>query len=284
MSAAHAKVNLWLDVLAREASGFHQIETLFCGLALHDELTLEAGPSGIDLTVSGADVGPVEANLVHRAAVAFTQAAGVEPAWRFRLTKNIPAGGGLGGGSSDAALALRLLNEHTGRPLDAARLAQIAAGLGSDVPFFLHGLPCALAWSRGERLLRLPAPPSAPVLLLIPPFPIPTGEAYRHLAESRGDRSPEPRIALEPAALADWTALAGSARNDFEPVAFALRPELAELHMHLRATGPILALLAGSGSTLFAVYPTDEARDRAAERVAGTAPADVMIVATRTLG
>jgi len=136
---APAKVNLSLRVLARERSGYHQLETLFCALELRDEIEIERGGGALSLQVEGAELGPPEENLVHRAAVAFHDAAGIRPDTRIRLRKRIPAGAGLGGGSSDAAATLAALNALHGAPLGPTHLLRLGAELGSDVPFFLCG-------------------------------------------------------------------------------------------------------------------------------------------------
>ncbi|HEX7089231.1 MAG TPA: 4-(cytidine 5'-diphospho)-2-C-methyl-D-erythritol kinase [Longimicrobiales bacterium] len=260
---APAKLNLRLEILAREDTGYHQLESVFCTIDLADELELRAGPPGIRLEVTGAELGPPERNLAHRAAVAFFRATGSEPALTIRLDKRIPAGAGLGGGSSDAAATLRALNELYGRPLDGPALMRLGAALGSDVPYFVTGAALALVWGRGERVLPLPPPPRAPVLLAVPPFAIATAEAYRALDRQRGT-APVPRtIRLED--LSTWDGLAATAANDFEPVVFRAHPDLARLRDALEALGARPARLTGSGSTVFGIF------ESAAQRRAATA-------------
>ncbi len=262
---APAKVNLTLRVLAREESGYHQLETLFCGLELADTLELRPGGAGIRLEVEGAELGPIEDNLVVRAARAFERATGRMVDVAIRLRKEIPAGAGLGGGSSDAAATLDALNDLHGRPLDDAALVDIAAQLGSDVAFFLCRSPLALAWGRGERLLPIPPLPRAPVLLAVPGFAIPTPDAYRDLAAYRAATGARAGAAvIPPAALASWDEVARAAVNDFEPPTFARFPELAELKRLLLEAGARIALLSGSGSALFGVFPDEKQRDDAA--------------------
>ncbi|HEX6938443.1 MAG TPA: 4-(cytidine 5'-diphospho)-2-C-methyl-D-erythritol kinase [Longimicrobiales bacterium] len=261
---APAKVNLTLRILAREDAGYHQIETLFCALDLADTLELRPGGDGIRLEVEGAEIGPVEDNLVFRAARAFQDATGIEQHVAIRLRKEVPAGAGLGGGSSDAAATLDALNELHGRPLDDAALVDLAATLGSDVPFFLCRSPFALAWGRGDRLLPLPAPPRAPALVAVPGFPIPTAEAYRALAAHRARTGAAPGAAVVPLhALGTWEDIAAAAVNDFEPPTFERFPELARLKRLLLDTGATLALLSGSGSALFGIFPDGKQRDDA---------------------
>ncbi len=183
---APAKVNLRLRVLAREDSGYHQIETLFQALDFGDEVEVAEGDRGIRLEVEGMDVGPVEENLAYRAAVSFLDRLRGDGGVSIRLRKRVPPGAGLGGGSSDGAAVLRLLAAlHPGAVGEEA-LLEIAAGLGADVPFFLAPSPLALAWGRGDRILPLSPLPPRPVLLALPPLAVDTPGAYGMLDEVRG--------------------------------------------------------------------------------------------------
>lgn len=252
---APAKVNLWLRVLAQETSGYHALETVFCALSLCDRLRVEEAADGVELSVQGGvDTGPVEDNLVVRAARRFYQGLGRAPAVRLTLHKRIPSAAGLGGGSSDAAAALRALNALHGDPVPAETLLQWGIELGSDVPFFLGDSPLALGWSRGERLLALPPLPSRPVLVAHPGVPMPTGGAFRRIAELRGG-SFEPHARCLPlAGLQDWDALAALSHNDFQPVALERIPQLDAGLRALSQAGAQIALLAGSGASLFGVF------------------------------
>jgi 4-diphosphocytidyl-2-C-methyl-D-erythritol kinase len=265
---APAKINLGLRILAREESGFHQLETVFCALDLHDVLELTPGGEGLRLIVHGPDLGPPEQNLVIRAATQFYQAVGLEPALELRLRKHIPPGSGLGGGSSDAAATLHGLNAMHGSPMREAGLLEMAISLGSDVPFFLAGSSLALAWGRGERLLALPPLEPAPVLLAVPPFAVSTIDAYAALAAQRLT-APAPRASAVQRMdeLSSWDGIARRAQNDFEPVLFAQHPILAEVRDAMRAAGARMALLTGSGSCVFGVFRDAAARAAAAVSV-----------------
>ena len=271
--SAHAKINLRLAVLAREADGYHQIETIFCRVALADTLEIErADHAGIALDVTGADVGPLEDNLVMRAARAFAQAASVEPRIRITLRKVIPAGAGLGGGSSDAAATLVALNRMHDVPLERAAILALGARLGSDVPFFLADTPLALAGGRGERITTLPALEPAPALIAVPERAVSTADAYRRLSETLNAARAAPSL-LDTDDLSSWHALARSAANDFERVILpeipALVPALAMLHAH----GAIIARMSGSGSAIFGIFDSVSARDRAHAALAAADPA-----------
>ena len=261
---AHAKANLLLRVLAREADGYHGVETLFCRLALADELHAErASGRGVTLAVNGHQTGPSEENLAVRAAEAVLATIRTPFAVRLELTKRIPVGAGLGGGSADAAAALRAVNVLAGNAVPRAELFQLAAQLGADVPFCLGGASLALAWGHGQRMLSLPALPAAPVLLVTPPVPVRTAEAYAWLDEARSSAPGRGALVLDAAALASWSDVARMAGNDFESVVFARLPAVRDAFEALARSGPLLCRMTGSGSTLLAVYRNDSERDDA---------------------
>jgi 4-diphosphocytidyl-2-C-methyl-D-erythritol kinase len=258
---AHAKLNLFLRVLARETDGYHGLETVFCLVDLADELRAERREGrGVTLEVEGADVGPAAENLAVRGAAAVLAATGDRFAVHLGLTKRIPARAGLGGGSSDAAAALVAVNRLAADAVPRHELLQLAARLGSDVPFFLSGAPLALAWAHGERLLRLPPLPAAPALLLTPPVPVATAEAYGWVDEARQSAGRRGAVALDLEALSTWGDIGRMAGNDFESVVFGRHPEVRTAFEALVGTRPLVCRMTGSGSSLFAVYRS--ARDR----------------------
>jgi 4-diphosphocytidyl-2-C-methyl-D-erythritol kinase len=262
---APAKLNLFLRVLTRDTDGYHGLETLFCLVDLADELVAERRDgSGATVEVEGADVGAPEENLALRAAHLVLDATGRRFAVHLRLTKRIPVQAGLGGGSSDAAAALVLVNELAGRAVPRHELLQLAARLGSDVPFFLTGAPLALGWNRGERLLVLPPLPSAPVLLLVPPIPVPTAEAFGWLAAARQSMGRRGAVALDLDALSTWGDIGRMAGNDFESPVFGRHPEIRAAFEALVGTRPLVCRMSGSGSAFFAVYRSVRDRDDAA--------------------
>jgi 4-diphosphocytidyl-2-C-methyl-D-erythritol kinase len=268
--AAPAKTNLFLRILAREESGYHGLETLFCALSLADSVRVQRGAPGVQLHVEGAvDTGPPERNLCVRAAERFHAALDVPPAIDIHLAKRIPSAAGLGGGSSDGAAALRALNALHGEPFDRATLLRMAIELGSDVPFFVCGSALALAWSRGERLLALPPLPPRPVIVAHPGVAMPTPEAFRRIAERRGGGyAPDARsLALDE--LRDWEGVAARAENDFEAVVAEEIPFIGLAKSALRQGGARIAMMAGSGSSVFGVFDDADARDGTLERMRG---------------
>ncbi|MEO8636218.1 MAG: 4-(cytidine 5'-diphospho)-2-C-methyl-D-erythritol kinase [Gemmatimonadales bacterium] len=262
--AAHAKLNLFLRVLAREADGFHGIETLFCRISLADELVVERREGAdVSLTVEGADCGPADANLAVRAARMVLEATGRSFGAHLTLRKHIPVRGGLGGGSSDAAAALMAVNQLASNAVPRAELLQFAARLGSDVPFFASGGGLALAWGHGERMLRLPPLPAAPALLLIPPVSVSTPDAYRQVDAAWQSAGKRGAVALDLDALQGWGSIGRLAGNDFEFALFGRLPALKAAFEALAGTHPLMCRMTGSGSTLFAIYRTAGERDDA---------------------
>jgi 4-diphosphocytidyl-2-C-methyl-D-erythritol kinase len=258
---ALAKVNLFLRVLSREEDGYHGVETLLCLVSLSDTLRAERR-EGRDVTidVAGADVGPPGQNLAVRAAALVLESVGHRFGIHLTLTKHIPVRAGLGGGSSDAAAALHAVNRLANDAIPRHELLQLAARLGSDVPFFCSGTPLALAWHRGERMLRVPPLPSMPALLLTPPVPVATADAYRWVDEARQSPVRRGALALDLESLSSWGDIARMAGNDFESAVFGRHGEIRSAFEALVGTRPLVCRMSGSGATLFAIYRS--VRDR----------------------
>ncbi len=270
--AAHAKVNLLLRVLAREADGFHGVETLLCLIDLADQLVAERREPGRDggpvsIQVVGEDAGPPDDNLAVRAARAVLEATGSRFGVHLALEKRIPARAGLGGGSSDAAAALLAVNRLAGDAVPRHELLQFAARLGSDVPFFFTGAPLAIGWGHGERLLRLPPLPPAPGLLLTPPASVATPDAYGWIDAARTSAGRRGAVALDLEALGSWGDVARLSGNDFESAVFGRLPEVRQAFEALAGTRPLFCRMSGSGSTLFAIYRSSRDRDDAATQL-----------------
>jgi 4-diphosphocytidyl-2-C-methyl-D-erythritol kinase len=251
--SAQAKVNLRLKVLAQETDGYHSIETIFARIDLADEIVVRAERPGRSIDCKGAsDVGPPERNLAFRAAVAYAEATGWPNGFALEVTKKIPVGGGLGGGSADAGGVLRALDAMSPRPL-GPRLITLAAELGADVPFLTLDSPFALGWSRGERLMPLPTLPWHPIVIITPAKGIATADAYRWVAESRMGFTPTSFI-IDAAAVRDWTRMAEIATNDFDAVVFHRFPDLGKAAASMRQAGALISILAGSGSSVIGIF------------------------------
>jgi 4-diphosphocytidyl-2-C-methyl-D-erythritol kinase len=278
--AAEGKVNLMLRVLAREASGYHQIETLFCRLALADEVVVRIAPGQRTIDCRGADVGPAERNLAFRAAVAYAEARGWPAGFAIEIDKRIPIGGGLGGGSADAAAVLRALAALDPEPPSADARIAMAGRLGADVPFLASDDAWALGWGRGDRLLALRAPPVRSVVLYLPPFGVQTAAAYGWVAEARGGRT-APAQLLPARGLTDWEWLGVHGGNDFEEPVGARHPEIVVALSALRSLdGVVLARMSGSGSTVFGVLDASADADAVAARLRAQLPGRVLVTST----
>jgi 4-diphosphocytidyl-2-C-methyl-D-erythritol kinase len=259
--SAQAKINLRLKVLAQENTGYHSIETIFARIDLADDVVVRTAGSGRSIDCKGADLGPAERNLAYRAAVAYFDATGWPDAFSIEVTKRIPVGGGLGGGSADAGAVLRALDAMSPRPL-GPRLITLAAELGSDVPILTLDSPYALAWSRGERMMPLPTLPWHAVALVTPAHGIATADAYGWLAESRMGFSPT-AFMIDAPAVRDWAQLAPIATNDFDSVVFQRFPDLGKVAMAMRQSGALISILAGSGSSVIGIFEDPRAAEAA---------------------
>ena len=277
--AAHAKINLFLRVLSREASGFHGIETVFSLLELADEIVVQRAESGVELDVCGADTGPVEDNLAVRAARALLAATGDRFGVRIRLTKHVPVRAGLGGGSSDAAATLHAVNKLSGGAVPRHEIIQLAAKLGSDIPFFASGAAMALGWNRGERLFRIAGPSAAPVLLVIPQGGVSTPAAYAHLDRARREPTSRGGLILDSEALRTWGGIGRLGGNDFESVVWAEHPRVRTAFERVALTRPLVARMSGSGSAIVGIYRSDEDLEHAATMI-GTG--EQLVVRTQT--
>jgi 4-diphosphocytidyl-2-C-methyl-D-erythritol kinase len=264
---AHAKVNLFLRVLAREASGFHGLETLFALLELHDTVTVERTAGGIALAVEGADTGPAEENLAYRAADMVLEATGRRFGVGIRLVKRIPVQAGLGGGSSDGAATLHAVNALAGNAVPMPEVLQLAARLGSDVPFLASGAAMALAWGRGERLFRIPSPDPAPALVAVPAEGVSTQNAYAMIDAWQGREERRGAVLFDGDAFDSWGRIGRLGGNDFENVVFGARPALRDLFERVAQTRPLLVRLSGSGSAIVALYRSVGEREAAATAV-----------------
>jgi len=265
------KVNLLLNILGKRPDGFHELETVMQPVNVCDRLTFERGGKGIELSCNHSEL-PVDGkNLVHRAAEKFLVAAGVSDGVKIHLEKNLPLAAGLGGGSGNAATTLLALNGLFGSPLSLDKLNEIAASLGSDIPFFLQDKP-ALATGRGEKIQPLepfPALRGRAILLLHPGFGISTPWAYQNLARFPVALNGKPgraRNLIAKLQAVDFHAAAGELYNSLEAPALDKFPVLALFQEFLRENGALGALMSGSGSTTFAIIENVPAGEALVEK------------------
>jgi 4-diphosphocytidyl-2-C-methyl-D-erythritol kinase len=265
------KVNLLLNILGKRADGFHELETIFQPVNYCDDLIFDRAGNGLQLSCSDRSLPCDGRNLVHRAATAFLTAANINDGVKIHLEKRIPMAAGLGGGSGNAATTFRGLNELFGSPLPEAKLGELAASLGSDINFFLQDKP-ALATGRGEKVESLAAFPALhgkAFFLFHPGFGISTPWAYQNLARfpqalnGRKGRAHELATGLQAGSLA---AAAAGFYNSLEAPALAKFPVLKLYQEFLMASGAVVSLMSGSGSTTFAIAENMSAADRLAEK------------------
>ena len=261
----YAKINLALHVRAREPHGYHRLETIFAFAEEGDRLTVSEG-EGLTLTLTGpfaAGLGTGADNLVMRAAEALRARCGVAKGAALLLDKRLPVASGIGGGSADAAAALRLLRRWWQLDVDDDLLMEIGAALGADIPACLLSRT-ARGEGRGDRLSMIGGEElSGTALLLVNPG-VPLSTAAVFAGWDKVDRGP---LGKEPPLEA---ALNG--RNDLEPAALALAPAIREVLAALSRSGAFLSRMSGSGATCFAMFESDAARDRAAGSIAASHP------------
>ena len=269
---ARAKVNLFLRVLRRREDGFHEIETLMVPIALHDSIEIEPANSFQFHCNEGELAG--DDNLVVRAARLFFFETNRKPKVRLTLQKRIPHGAGLGGGSSDAAATLRALNRFFDAAIPNEKLQELAAQLGSDVPFFLDS-GAAICSGRGEVVTPMTLPTPLNLLLLKPDFGIASSWAYSRWRANRESTDPM----YQPEKFGKLTLINDLERGVFEKFIF-----LAQLKAWLRNQAEVgAALMSGSGSTIFAVMRTGTNAELVAKRAQSEVDPDLWSCACQTI-
>ena len=252
------KVNLILNILGKRPDGFHALETVMQPVNFCDELAFERSGGGVQLSCSNAALPTDARNLVFRAATNFLAAAKISDGVKIHLEKKIPLAAGLGGGSGNAATTLLALNELFGQPLTLAKLDELAAALGSDIPFFLYGKP-GIAVGRGEQVETLenfPALRGKAFFLIHPGFGIATPWAYQNLARFPAALNGTPGRARNLISLLQTRDLKTAAvefYNALEAPALDKFPVLSLYQGFLREQGALVARMSGSGSTTFAI-------------------------------
>jgi len=265
------KVNLILNILGKRADGFHELETVMQPVNVCDELVFERAGSSLELSCSNPELPTDSKNLVHRAAASFLAAAKISDGIRIHLQKNLPLAGGIGGGSANAAVTFTALNELFGSPLPPRKLHELAAALGSDIPFFLHDRP-ALATGRGEKVRTLenfPALQGTAFFLVHPGFGVSTPWSYQKLArfpETLNGRSGRAEKLISLLQGGDLKAVAADFYNSLEAPAFDKFPALQFYKEFLRENGALVSLMSGSGSTTFAIAENLAAAENLAEK------------------
>ncbi len=271
---ACAKINLYLDVVCKRPDGYHNIETIFQSISLHDTLKFASNPTEVEILTAHPRMPPQEQNLVYKAALLLQQETKTGRGAGITLNKNIPIAAGLAGGSADAAAALAALNLLWETGLDDAALLSIAARVGSDVPFCLTGGTVA-GTGRGEILIKLPPLDTRWIVIVTPPFAVSTADAYTSLTVrpcgESGQEGPTDRFCrvLE-------LVRSGNAEevlyNAMERVVTEKCPEVSELKEVLERAGCTATLMSGSGPTVFGFVASRDEGIAAVERLERTLP------------
>ena len=256
---AFAKVNLTLDVLGKREDGYHDLQSVMQTISIRDDVEIDVGTGKPwVLECSREDLPQGKDNLAWKAAEVFCDALKIDPqGLAIRITKRIPSGAGLGGGSADAAAVLRSLNRHFDSPLSILALAELGARVGSDVPFCVVG-GTAMVEGRGERLRKLPDMPDCVFVVCKPEFSVSTPELYKKIDTVAIPLHPDNR-AMETALLAgDLNKIADNVYNVFDPVVTAEHLELNYIKSICNSYGSLGQQMTGSGSAVFAVMPSFE--------------------------
>jgi len=274
---APAKVNLFLEVLAKRPDGYHDLESVFQAVSLYDEITLTlADEPGVRLR---CDVAALETpdNLAAAAAREFLSAAPFPGGVDIDLRKKIPLQGGLGGGSSDAAAVLVGLNDMVGKPLAPHDLRRLAASIGSDVPFFLDG-GTALVTGRGEKVVPLESPGSYHYLIFYPGFGVSTASVYKNLSLKLTEKRKSAKVLCALLALGNLEAAGEHFFNRLEQAAYGLEKRLVEARAAVqRAVGDTRVNLCGSGASLFSAFVDHDRAYRAYRALKGTGVGEVFL-------
>jgi 4-diphosphocytidyl-2-C-methyl-D-erythritol kinase len=271
---APAKVNLFLEVLAKRSNGYHDIATLMVALQLHDTLTFHAA-GGLSLECSDPALSCGTDNLVLKAAALLQQRIGCKLGASIRLEKNIPQAAGLAGGSSDAAATLLGLNQLWQLGLTNSELANLGGEIGSDVPFFLH-TPAAWCTGRGEIVTPLKLPSPLHFVLLCPDFGLATASVYKNVVVPLQSVSGD--MICEAFAKGDVDNIGRVMHNRLQTAAESLQPRIGEYIRLLSKLGPAGTMMSGSGSTLFALCRSAEE----ATRIASGLPSELKVIVTQT--
>jgi 4-diphosphocytidyl-2-C-methyl-D-erythritol kinase len=269
---APAKINLILRILDRRPDGYHNLWSVMHTVGLTDDVGIKVTPRlpGIRLSCDMEGLSSDQTNLVSKAAAAVLDHARLSVGIDLDLRKRIPMGAGLGGGSSDAAATILGLNQLLKLGWSTAKMAEVGQALGSDVAFFLFA-PCAIVCGRGETVRPVTVEGSRWIVLVKPPFGVETKWAYQELAAVRTAVRPlsEQHAAMDRRNRFTWSDLTAAVENDFEAPVFAKHPLLRHIRRTLLDLGARIALLSGSGATVFGIFDEESAASRAGAHLKG---------------
>lgn len=250
---AHAKINLSLDVVGKRDDGYHLLEMVMQSIALHDELTLDKTPGGIELTCNLPYVPLTSRNIAYKAIQRFLEVNRLDHGVRLHIEKRIPVGAGLAGGSTDAAAVLLALNEMNGYPLSQAELLNLGLALGADVPFTMIG-GTALCEGIGEIMTELPDFSEKIVVLTKPPFSVSTKLTFSEYRIDKVNRHPYTKELIRHLKADDLSGVAANLGNVLENVTLNKHPVLRKIKTEFLEQGSVGCLMSGSGPTIFGLF------------------------------
>lgn len=264
---ARAKINLTLDVLYRRPDGYHEVEMIMQSIALKDHLTLELLPGrAIEVSCSTPELLCDESNLAYKAAKLMIEEFSLDAGVKITLNKNIPLAAGLAGGSADAAAVMIGMNELFGLKKSEEDLMMLGKTIGADIPFCIHG-GTAVARGIGEKLTPLKPVPKIALLLVKPHYSVSTKQVYSRLNVKDIKSRPDTAAMIRTILNEDVAAMAKGLCNVLEEVTFGLYPELSFIKEELRKNGALGSLMSGSGPTVYGIFETRSAAQRAAAKM-----------------
>ena len=264
---APAKINLFLRVLGKRSDNYHDIASIMQKITLYDELNFSFRPEGIVLNCPDSNLPNTPDNLVFRAAQAIFDYVSYPSGIEITLNKNIPQAAGLGGGSSDAATTLIVLNEICELNLNKTQLMALGTKLGADVPFFIFG-NTALAYGIGDKLKDCQNLPKLNMVLINPAFPLSTKMVYENL----NLRLTRKKINYSIPPVFTLTDVIAQLHNDLEEISLKIHPELQDLKQLLLKHGAQGALMSGSGPTLFGIFNNENSAKKALDSIKQEVP------------
>lgn len=273
---AHAKINWTLNITGKREDGYHLMDMVMQSISLYDDLEIHPRTDGrISLQVDGAPLAGDQSNLVYRSATLIKATYQVSQGADLRLTKRIPMGAGLGGGSADAAAAIHGLCDLWQLPLTDDEKARLGLQLGADVPYCLYGRP-ARVQGIGERIAPIQMARSFHLVLIQPCDALSTKEAFHYFDTRPAPQAADHDTALAAFAIGDMQALAASCRNVMQPASVQLRPAMQEALSALHNSGAFLSQMTGSGSVIFGAYASQEQAQRAHEQLKSHFPVCIL--------
>ena len=275
---AYAKINLGLDVLRRRPDGYHEVKMIMQTVDICDELTFEKREEpGIGFQIGGADLPADENNLVYRAAALLMERRQIREGVSITLQKRIPIAAGMAGGSSDAAAALRGLNELFGMGYSVEELQKFGVTLGADIPYCMQG-GTMLSEGIGEILTSLAAPPACHLVIVKPDIDVSTAFVYGHLQADRLEYHPDIDGMAAALAAGDLKGITDRMGNVLETVTVKEYPVIDRLKQTMRGQGAENALMSGSGPTVFGIFKEKETAEKAAAAIKEAEPASAVFV------